>query len=153
MIGTPEERFFAKVNKTEGGCWIWTGSQTTNGYGQFFYNGKLWVAHRISFGIFSGNNIPDGYQVDHICHERLCVNPEHLRVVTPKQNQENRSGSRKGSKSGIRGVNWDAKNGKWTASVMHNRKNYFLGYFTDKEEAGRVARDKRKELYTNSEEE
>lgn len=47
--------------------------------------GKSVYAHRLSF-IVHGGVIPDGMHMDHICRITLCINPEHLRVVTPIQN-------------------------------------------------------------------
>lgn len=78
-----EERFFRKVIKTES-CWNWCASKS-NGYGQFYFNKKSLLAHRASL-IISGTEIPSGMHVDHICRNRSCVNPAHLRIVTPEVN-------------------------------------------------------------------
>lgn len=49
----------------------------------------FWSSHRLSWFLKYGD-IPPGMLVDHKCHNTLCVNPSHLRLVTPKQNSENR---------------------------------------------------------------
>lgn len=72
--------FWKKVNKTDG-CWDWIGANNGNGYGQF----RRLRAHRISFQLAHGS-IPAGYVVDHICRNRSCVNPCHLRLVTLRIN-------------------------------------------------------------------
>lgn len=80
-IVNPEarERFFAKINATEN-CWNFIGGIGKNGYGNFWYKNKTILAHRFSFAIF--NRICRGDRViDHICRNRVCVNPDHLREV------------------------------------------------------------------------
>jgi len=80
-------RFFAKIEKTES-CWLWNGSIMPSGYGQFkLVRTESGYAHRASYEHFVGP-IPKELQIDHICKIRNCVNPEHLRVVTPQENCE-----------------------------------------------------------------
>jgi hypothetical protein len=67
------------------GCWLWTGALTTSGYGQLSRKRKMLTAHRVSLEL-RGVILPDGMVVDHICRVRSCVNPDHLRVVTRRQN-------------------------------------------------------------------
>ena len=81
---TTEQRFFAKVRKTDT-CWIWTGS-VWHGYGNFFFNRKVCQAHRVSW-VLAGKKLPEKPLVlDHMCRNQVCVNPAHLRVVTPRIN-------------------------------------------------------------------
>ena len=79
-----EERFWAKVHKTDG-CWLWTGSQTGNGYGQFKVDGRIVLAHRLAYSLLV-SAIPEGLQIDHLCRTRNCVNANHLEVVTHREN-------------------------------------------------------------------
>src|SRR5688500_6362748 len=72
------------------GCWVWTGNQATGGYSQIHVNGKSTGAHRVSYEHFVGP-IPDGMQIDHLCRNRLCINPAHLEPVTPLENQLRRA--------------------------------------------------------------
>lgn len=77
------DRFWMKVNKTEG-CWLWIGkSLQSGGYGYFHANGKGTLAHRFSFSLT--NNLDDDSILHHTCKERLCVNPTHLKVISRKQ--------------------------------------------------------------------
>ena len=79
------ERFWAKVDKSgPNGCWLWTAS-TRRGYGHFWWNGRLCLAHRVSWTLLRGE-IPEGLTLDHLCRVHGCVNPDHLEPVTQKVN-------------------------------------------------------------------
>ena len=73
------------------GCWLWMGSlcgQSNRfvGYGKMRDESSVYVsAHRWSYLHFKGE-IPSGFEVDHKCHQPLCVNPDHLEAVTKKEN-------------------------------------------------------------------
>ncbi len=78
------ERFWSKVEKGEPKeCWIWTGQIAKNGYGRIKEGTHdsipLW-AHRVSFAIAFGEILP-GFDVHHACHNRACVNPDHLQII------------------------------------------------------------------------
>lgn len=63
-------------------CWIWTALLSRDGYGLAKRGGHRIVAHRLIWEE-SGREIPgDGYELDHLCKQRSCVNPDHLEVVT-----------------------------------------------------------------------
>lgn len=68
-----------KVDKN--GCWIWTGAIHKTGYGQVKWKGKSTVAHRVVYELVKGL-IPAGLVLDHTCNVKLCVNPDHLDLVT-----------------------------------------------------------------------
>lgn len=88
------ERFWAKVEKTDG-CWLWTGSANKQtGYGQIGQGGKhgpTLLAHRVSYEIHFGP-IPAGQHIDHVktrgCVNRHCVRPDHLEAVSQKINNQ-----------------------------------------------------------------
>lgn len=63
------------------GCWVWTGTVNNRGYGRF----DRGYAHRASWEIHRGP-IPPGLVIDHLCENRMCVNPAHLRTITNRQN-------------------------------------------------------------------
>lgn len=94
-LGTPhlsapltlQERFDAKVDKRHGGCWIWHGAANHLGYGQIWLSDEKRVdmAHRVSLRLV-GREIPEGWDVDHLCRTPACVNPDHLEPVTHAEN-------------------------------------------------------------------
>ena len=82
---TAEERFWVKVSKGPGDCWVWNAAKSGSGYGSFLYQGRLRPAHRVSWEWANGK-IPEGLDLDHLCRVRACVNPEHLEPVTRREN-------------------------------------------------------------------
>lgn len=92
----PAERFFAKVEipvangimDDAATCWRWTGARMSAGYGIFRVGHGLApvLAHRFSFELENGP-IPKDREIDHLCRNRLCVNPAHLDLVTRRENQ------------------------------------------------------------------
>lgn len=67
------------------GCWIWSGSISDRGYGTAKRKGKFFRAHRLIYEEKKGV-IPKGMTLDHLCRNRICVNPDHLEPVTQKEN-------------------------------------------------------------------
>lgn len=67
------------------GCTLFMGSQQKEGYGRVCFNGKVHLAHRVSYEMHVGP-IPDGLVLDHLCRVPGCVNPRHLEPVTNREN-------------------------------------------------------------------
>lgn len=83
------ERLLERVDV--GDCWEWTGTVSRNGYGAFMFldptAGKVVnkLAHRLVYEQLTGP-IPAGLDLDHLCRNRRCVNPDHLEPVTRREN-------------------------------------------------------------------
>ena len=85
-----EERFaekFQKVTKINGACWLWVARKDNNGYG-VVGSGGSGLAHRLSWEKHNGKSIPVGLDILHSCDNPSCVNPDHLRPGTQKDNAQ-----------------------------------------------------------------
>ena len=149
----PDQRFWEKVNRDgplilDTPCWVWTARVGTHGYGEFRIPGCA-LAHRYSWARENGP-IPKGLEIDHICRNRLCVNPSHLRCGPHKQNAENLSAAAHpiNTTSKYRGVSLKKDTGRWRAQVTHQRKQYYGGTYETEEEAAEAARQLRNRLFT-----
>lgn len=80
----------ARCEVDENGCWNWHRARDKDGYG--FYGTRIkgksysWRAHRLTYERAKGP-IPLGFQIDHLCRNHACCNPDHLEAVTPRENQ------------------------------------------------------------------
>ena len=159
MKRTAIQRFTEKYSVNEDGCWVWHGAMYPGGYGSFWNGSKPVRAHRWSYMANVGK-IPSGHELDHLCRNRACVNPDHLEPVTRSENMLRSPVHRKrsrvhGKKTGRRagllrrvhdlpeGV---TPNGRWFQSHIWDpvaRKKMYIGNFGnpgDAHEAYRIAR-------------
>ena len=106
-----------------------------DGYIVIGINKKLYRAHRVVWLYFHGqwpNN-----DCDHINRIKDDNRIQNLRDITRSQNKQNQLVTRV-SKSGIKGVCWVAKIGRWQAEITHQGKSYILGRFVDIEDAAKA---------------
>jgi hypothetical protein len=81
-----EERLVRDSAPTEYGCLIWTRALNNRGYGVTYYDGKLRLAHRVSWYLRNGRWPADGLVLDHTCEVKQCINPDHLVETTNTHN-------------------------------------------------------------------
>ena len=96
------ERFLPKLRVVESGCWDWQAGRDRHGYGTFYVAGARSIirAHRFAYEYWIGQ-IPQHLELDHLCRNRICVNPDHLEPVTQRENA-------------LRGVGWAGQNARKT---------------------------------------
>lgn len=93
-MGTPRkpiaDRFLAKITKLDSGCWQWNGYTDRAGYGRLRSGGEgspVLYTHRLAYEIYK-SRIPEGTELDHLCRNRWCSNPDHLEPVTHQVNMQ-----------------------------------------------------------------
>lgn len=113
------------------------GSVKSKGYVYIRIDSKPYYAHRLAWCYVYGD-WPDE-EIDHINGIRHDNRISNLRQASRKQNMENRV--QPIGASGYRGVCWLEANQKWRASIVHNKKNIYLGLFDTAEEASAMYKD------------
>lgn len=89
------ERFDSKwTPEPNTGCWLWLDAPRSAEveYGTLKIGNSNKTAHRLAWELYRGP-IPDGLIIDHVCRVKACVNPDHLRIVTPRENALENSNS------------------------------------------------------------
>lgn len=77
--------FWKSIEVTESGCWVKKTHTNIGGYTSFKVGDRPKMAHRHAYEVLIGP-IPDGLQLDHLCRNPACVNPNHLEPVTSREN-------------------------------------------------------------------
>lgn len=115
------------------GCWLWTRWAMPRGYGRLYVGNRQWLAHRVSSWVFNGP-YSENLAIMHECDTPACVNPEHLRPGTNKENVDHRV------KMGRTAILSGSQNpySKLTESVIRRcREDWHAGLFTYSEMARR----------------
>lgn len=79
-----DDNILSKIEKTDT-CWIWKGEVMDSGYGRMSKAYGRKRAHRYVYEHMVGK-ISFGLHLDHLCRNRICVNPDHLQPVSPREN-------------------------------------------------------------------
>lgn len=86
------DALMAWTRKEPGGCVVWTRSLNASGYGRVMGEGSRWMVHRLVWTLLNGP-IPDGADIDHLCFNPACVNPDHLQPLSVMENRARHAAS------------------------------------------------------------
>lgn len=140
----PDAAFKART-RHEGDCIVWTGSRKGKGYGSLRVDGRMVLAHRYAWERVNGP-IPEDRVIDHICHNKRCVNVEHLRFATLQENGIHRAGTNSDSVTGVRNV-FPHRN-KFQVQIQVGGTQRYFGTYDSVEEASAVAEQARQRLFS-----
>lgn len=155
MIETERLKILSSMLRYDGGVLYWlewrsgvksdlvAGTLTKNGYVSVCSKGVKAYAHRIVWFMHNGE-IPKGFDIDHIDHDRTNNKIENLRLVSRSDNLKNKGVVK--SSSGEMGVYWSKAAQKWEASITVDGRKKYLGLF-DTVEAARHARKEADKIY------
>lgn len=110
------------------------GTKAKSGYVYVYADGKSKLAHRMVWESANGA-IPAGAEIDHVNGIRDDNRLINLRLVDKSQNQQNQIKLRADNKSGVRGVVWHKRIGKWLAKIKVRGVCISLGYHDSLAEA------------------
>lgn len=144
---TFEERM-ARHSRPAGECQVWMGPRSKDGYGRMTVDGVTRVVH-VAVWEREHGPVPLGMKLDHTCHNEPCHKLGHLRLVTHKQNLENRAGAPRNSSTGVRGV-YLTRSGRYMAHAGHLGRKHYGGLHDSIEEAEAAAIALRARLFTHS---
>jgi len=83
------KRFQKKIDFS-GECWLWTAGVSRKGYGEFYYEGKMWLTHRLAYLLANGYLPAPPLVIRHKCRSKNCVNPDHLEEGTVEDNNKDK---------------------------------------------------------------
>ena len=129
---SPEEAFAART-EWQGACLVWTGGKDSDGYGRIQINYSSVTTHTYAWER-ENKDIPEGMIIDHRCHNRACVNTNHLRLVTRKQNSWNRDRNSSTNASGHKNI-FILPSGNYRVGIAKDGKLHYYGVYQDLEEA------------------
>ena len=86
------DRFMTYVDQLPNGCWFWMGARSRGKgnrkwYGSFRVGDKVVRAHRFASEVLGNDACPPGHHREHTCSFSMCVNPDHIEIVTHEENQ------------------------------------------------------------------
>jgi hypothetical protein len=118
------DNFFDKVdipNFTS--CWVWNAYKLRDGYGRVGISGRNYLSHRLLYSL-ALDGVDEDLVMDHLCRNRACVNPLHLRQTTIEVNvKTGKSGEyNKNKKTCPKGHSYNKENTRYKKSGGYTRR-------------------------------
>ena len=107
---------------------------SNSGYHQVGIHAKLYCVHKIFYEIETGQKVPDEMVVDHIDGDKSNNHISNLRLATWSENTRNAK-RRSDNKTGVTGVCYISRTGKFAAYARYEKKRYHLGFYDDRGDA------------------
>ena len=104
----------------------------TKGYCQVGFNGTRVLYHVIIWILSTGKDIPEGMQIDHKNGNKLCSTMSNMRLVTSRQNNQNKKIHRAGS---LVGASYRKGHNDWRSDIVIDKNQIFLGLYKTEQEA------------------
>ncbi len=107
-------------------CIMWPFYRMKNGYGQVGTSAGMRLAHRLVCELSKGKPTFDGAQAAHLCGNKACINPRHIRWASQKENEDDkrmhgtwfsRFGGAKLDEDYVLGIRFNHKYGETTKSI------------------------------------
>ncbi len=122
---SPIKRILSKVEVDDNGCWNYKGQKDPYGYGVFKIGGRHLGAHKVSYILHNGDFDQNKFEMMHECHNRRCVNPEHIKAGTHKENM-----SYIETRVAMRGRNKKRERGNFVYNVIGSKKGQTILFGT-----------------------
>lgn len=137
------DRQYASIAKrmpdgAKGECWKWAGATTPAGYGQIRLSGVNLYTHRVRF-MLDHPEVEPHQELDHLCYNRACYNPGHLRLADRSGNSQNLSLPKWNSTTGVRGVSPMNESSRYYVDIRAHGRRLYIGTFPDVSTAERAA--------------
>ncbi len=130
-----EENVISAVGLGRTDCLVWANCKNHGGYGLVNNgDGRLVPVHRMAWEMANGRPIATGMDIDHVCWNRACYNPLHLRELSRRANTANRKGKADGAYS-TKSTGVRRHGSKFRAQIQFGKKNRHIGLFATEEEA------------------
>ena len=107
-------------------------SNDGGGYCHVGFNGRMVLYHVIVWILSTGKDIPEGMQIDHKIGNKLCSTMSNMRLVTNRQNNQNKKIHRAGR---LVGATYNKEHNYWQSQIVIDKNKIFLGYYKTEQEA------------------
>lgn len=101
VLGSLEDRIAAWSHRSTDGCLLWDGDTSSKGYARMTHEGRKQSVHCLTYRLAYGDEaLPPGWELDHFCRIRRCIEPMHLRALPKASHKRHHSALRERTADG-----------------------------------------------------